>query len=268
MADVHKFHQLLGGAEAVGGGVVPGDLVAPGGLVGVLHDGKKLNMGVAHVLAVGGELPPELHKVEVGAVFMALPGAGVHLVDVEGALQALGLGDLAAVGGVVPDEALQRADAAGGLRQGAALGAVGIHFHDGIAVLRGDGVLIRLTLLGIDRKSLPDTIADHGHWQIFQIPEVEVTHDADGFGIGGPNPEEIACMFLANRSVAAQNGKSTAAFAGLKCFELRSKCFIHGQSLILCLCQNCCFILYHFCPHCTSKNIRKLKIYKKVPIIM
>src|SRR5699024_10634065 len=130
------------------GGIVAGDLIAPGGLIGVLHNGQKFDMGVAHVLAVGGQLPGQLYEVEAGAVFVALPGAGMDLIDIHGLLEAVAPGILALIGGVVPDVPLQGADAAGGVGQLAALGTIGVHFQDGVAALGSDGVFVRLTFLG------------------------------------------------------------------------------------------------------------------------
>ena len=49
---VDEVFQVVGGAEAAGGGEVAGALVAPGGVQGVLGDGEQLHMGEAHLLHV------------------------------------------------------------------------------------------------------------------------------------------------------------------------------------------------------------------------
>ena len=56
VAAVDKFHEFGRCAEAAGGGVVAKRLVAPGTVVGMLHDGKQLDVRVAKILDVGNEL--------------------------------------------------------------------------------------------------------------------------------------------------------------------------------------------------------------------
>ena len=50
---VDEVFQIIGDAEAAGGGEVAGALVAPGGIQGVLGDGEELYMGEAHLLHIG-----------------------------------------------------------------------------------------------------------------------------------------------------------------------------------------------------------------------
>ena len=50
---VDEVFQIIGDAEAAGGGEVAGTLVAPGGIQRVLGDGEELYMGEAHLLHIG-----------------------------------------------------------------------------------------------------------------------------------------------------------------------------------------------------------------------
>src|SRR5207253_6871316 len=56
VAAVDKFHEFRGSPEAAGGGIVAKRLVAPGAVVGVLHDGEQLDVRVPKLLDVGDEL--------------------------------------------------------------------------------------------------------------------------------------------------------------------------------------------------------------------
>jgi len=56
VAAVDKFHEFGGSAEAAGGGIVAKRLVAPGAVVGMLHNGEQLDMRVAKILDVGNKL--------------------------------------------------------------------------------------------------------------------------------------------------------------------------------------------------------------------
>src|SRR3989454_10135708 len=56
VAAVNEFHELSGRAVAASGGKIAESLVAPGAVVGMLHDGKQLDVGVAEGFDVGGEV--------------------------------------------------------------------------------------------------------------------------------------------------------------------------------------------------------------------
>src|SRR3989442_1788475 len=56
VAAVDEFHELSGRAVAAGGGEIAESLGAPGPVVGMLHDGKQLDVSVAEVFDVGDEL--------------------------------------------------------------------------------------------------------------------------------------------------------------------------------------------------------------------
>ena len=73
---VDEVLEVVGGAEAGRRGVVAGDLVAPRGAVGVLHDREELDVGEAEVGDVVDEV---LGEVAVGHALA--PRAEVHLVD-------------------------------------------------------------------------------------------------------------------------------------------------------------------------------------------
>ena len=55
MAGVDEIAEVVGSAEARGGRVVAGDLIAPGAGEGVLHDGQQFEVRVAEVAHVGDQ---------------------------------------------------------------------------------------------------------------------------------------------------------------------------------------------------------------------
>ena len=104
--DVHEGAEVVGVAIAGGGGVIAADLIAPGAAEGVLHDGQKLHVGVAHLLDVGSQLVRQLAVGEGRSVRVMLPGADVQLVGVKGVFATVGGAGsaLAHPAAVVPDE--------------------------------------------------------------------------------------------------------------------------------------------------------------------
>jgi len=88
VAGVDEEHEVGGGAVAGGGGEIAEGLVAPGGVEGMLHDGEKFDMGIAHLEDVGNELCGEFAVGEPAIVFAgdAAPGAEMNFVDGDGGL--------------------------------------------------------------------------------------------------------------------------------------------------------------------------------------
>jgi hypothetical protein len=83
--------EVVGVAEARGRREVPGDLVAPGGLEGVLGDGQQLDVGEPEVAHVVGQQGGQLPVGQEPAVGPAAPRPQVHLVDAEPVAQRVPL---------------------------------------------------------------------------------------------------------------------------------------------------------------------------------
>ena len=74
---VDEVFQIIGDAEAAGGGEVAGALVAPGGIQGVLHHGEQLHMGIAHLFHIGHQI---LGSIPVGEE-LPLPLSLIHISE-------------------------------------------------------------------------------------------------------------------------------------------------------------------------------------------
>jgi len=83
MAAVDEFLKIAGSAEAAGGSVVAESLVAPGAVEGMLHDGKKFDVGVAEIFYIGDELVGKFTVAEpaIAVVGDAAPGAKMDFVN-------------------------------------------------------------------------------------------------------------------------------------------------------------------------------------------
>jgi len=80
---IDKFHKFSWRAVAAGGGVVAERLIAPGAVVGMLHNGEQLDVGVAHFLDIGNQLVGEF-AIGKPAVFLfrnAAPRAEMDFVN-------------------------------------------------------------------------------------------------------------------------------------------------------------------------------------------
>src|SRR6266436_3689920 len=86
VAAIHKFHKFSRASEAAGCGVIPESLVAPGTIVGMLHDGEEFNVRVAEIFHIRNEMVAEFAVVEPAVVIFrnAAPGAKMHFVDGDG----------------------------------------------------------------------------------------------------------------------------------------------------------------------------------------
>ena len=185
---VHQVHKVLGGAVAGGGGEVPGDLVAPGAVVGVFGDRHQFHVGVAHLRHVGHQLLRQLAVVVGGAVGVGAPGAQVHLVDID-------RGGIGGKGGpalhppvVLPLVPLQPVQLGGVARAGLGVEGVGVGLEPLDVVRPGDEIFIGIVLRKAGHAALPQPlVGDPLHGPLLApAPVVEFAHDADRLGVGGP----------------------------------------------------------------------------------
>ena len=231
MASVDELHELLRRPVAVGGSKVAGDLVAPGGVVGVFHDRQELDMGVAHILDVGDELRGQLFIIQVAAVVVPLPGSGVDLVDIDRPADGGLLCHAGAVGAVMPAEAVRRVDDAGGLRQRAAAVAVGIGLVDRPAGAALHAVFIGLSLFGVGGDGFPHTAVQLPHGKILCVPEIKITDDMDGRSVRRPDTEHIAAPVF--QPVAAEIPVCIRSRFCLESFQKRCKLLHPGPLFLL-----------------------------------
>ena len=223
VAFIHEAHQLLRRAVAVRRRVIARHLIAPRRVVGIFHDRQQLDMRIAHVLDIGDQLRRQIVPAVGAPVGMALPGAGVNLIDVERPVQRVLLLPARAVRAVVPGEAVRRLQHAGGVRQRLAARAVGVGLIDLPPVLAGHAVFIGSAGLRINRKSLPDAVRDLLHGQILLIPEIEIPDHADRLGLRRPDAEHRAAVC----EMAAHIPERIRAAGGVKLFEKMLQAFRH-----------------------------------------
>ena len=84
MAAVHQIHEVFRRPETGSRRVVTDQLVTPGAGERVLHDGKKLQVRVAHALGVSHQRFGHFAVSERLPVRAAEPALGVHLVNRDG----------------------------------------------------------------------------------------------------------------------------------------------------------------------------------------
>ena len=203
MAHVHKLHEVVRRAIPGGGGIVPGDLIAPGGIVGVLADGKQLHVGIPHVLQVGDELVGTVHIGQEIAVLMAPPGAQVHFIDIHRAAQHILAAARTAISPIGPRKAVQIKYLAGVVRAGGGVGGIGIGLEHEGAVSLFDVVFVLVIGLHAGDKPLPDGRGDALHGRGLFIPVIEAAQHTHALGVGRPYPENIALLAVYRLPVAA-----------------------------------------------------------------
>ena len=191
---VDQVFEIVGGAEAAGGGKIAGDLVAPGGVQGVLHHGQQLHVGVAHLLHIGDQVVGGVPVGEKLPLAGAPPGAQMALIDVHGPAVRGILGPVLQPVLVPPGVLVQLIDLGGVARTGLCMEGVGIGLGHHLAVGALDGILIGIIALQAGNKSLPDPALHLFQGSGGLIPSVEVSEDAHLFGIGRPHPEGAATL--------------------------------------------------------------------------
>ena len=89
VAAVDEFHKFRGRAKAARGRKVAERLVAPGAVIGMLHDGEQFDVGVAEFLNVGDELVAKFAIGEPAIVIFrnAAPRPKMDLVNGDGGLK-------------------------------------------------------------------------------------------------------------------------------------------------------------------------------------
>ena len=183
---VHQIHEVVGLAIAAGGGKIAHALITPGVIQGIFRHRQQLHGVIAHVPDIGGQPVCQLAVVEKTAVLIPPPGAGMDLIDVQGAVGQRRFPPALPPHVVVPAEAGHIVQAAGGVRPQLGIGAIGVCLPADLTVGAGDDVFVALTGLGIGNGEDPvAALALHGG----RLPAIEVTGQSRIPGIGGIDPE-------------------------------------------------------------------------------
>src|SRR6516225_9060131 len=208
VAPVDKFHELRGRAEAAGRREVTEGLVAPGAVVGMLHDRKKLDMRVAEFFDVGNQPVGEFAVSEpaVALVWNASPGAEMNFVDTDRQVEPIGLRAVDHPVAIGPGVLVQAGDH--GTVVGAQLRAesvrVGFQRQD-MAVLAEDFVFVDGTFAELGKKQLPNSgRAAETHWADAAIPTIEIADHTDAASSRSPNSELDATNIVNGSNMGAQ----------------------------------------------------------------
>ena len=142
MAFIHKGFKLRRGAIAGGGGKISSHLVPPGAVIGVLGHRHQFQVGVPHPLGVGDQLLGQLFVIKGLPVGVAPPGAQMHLIDVEGAVEMILFPPCGQPLLILPGIPLQVVEPGSGARRGLAVEGVGVRLQKLPPVSGSDGVFI------------------------------------------------------------------------------------------------------------------------------
>ena len=201
---VDEVHQIVGDAEAAGGGKVAGALVAPGGVQRVLGDGHHLHVGEAHLFHIGHQPARDVPVAEELALAGAAPGAQVHLVDIQRTVvdrMALPVLQPLLVAPLIAGQVVELGGVAG---TGLGVEGVGVGLGQHPAVPGVDRVLICIVLLHARDKQLPHAAVQAVHGVGLLTPAVEVAHHGHAPGVGRPHAEDIAVLPVHTGGVGAQ----------------------------------------------------------------
>ena len=192
-------------AEARGRRIETGGLVAPGGIERVLADRQELDMGVAHVEAVGDQLLRHLVPGEEAAVLAASPRTGMHLVDRDRLVAEIRLAPEIAVRMVAPfvDQRPERDRGRRRPQFGAEGEGVGLQ-RQAVPVCADDLVLVGAASGYVGYEDFPDAgVAPQPHDVPAAVPVVEVADHRDATGVRRPDGEVDAADALVLDDVGA-----------------------------------------------------------------
>ena len=198
MHPIHEIFQILRGAVAGGGCKIPHTLIPPRVIQRILRHRQQLHGVIAHVPNIGGQPVRQLPIGEKAAVLLPLPGAGMHLVDVEWPLPQRLPAALLPPCRIPPRIGCHLPQTAGVRRTQLAVNAVGIRLPAGAPVGALHHIFIALPHLGLRHRGLPDALRPAVHGKA--LPVAEVPRHPDAPSIGGIDPEAPALR----RAVCAQ----------------------------------------------------------------
>ena len=201
VAGVDEVHELLGGAVTRGCCEVSRSLISPRSVEGVLGEGHDLDMGIAHLLDVSHELIREvvvgvvrsaLRRERIagagpGAVFawlalrfvaMALPGAKVHLINVERALHDVALGAAIQPCGIFPGVSTEVPELGCCSRASLSVETERVGLPEELPRIGFDHVFVKRSLLKAGDEGLPYiAIGGTCERRCLGVPAVEIADD-------------------------------------------------------------------------------------------
>ena len=150
-------------------------------------------MGITHLGDVGDQLVSQLCVVVGLVALLHLPAADVHLVDVHGAVDHIGLLLGGLPGLIVPGKAGDIIDLAAVGRPGLGVERIGVGLVDEIARTGGHAVFVYVIFLHARDEQLPYGIAVHlAHRVAARFPTIEIAYHADGRRVRCPDAEHHA----------------------------------------------------------------------------
>jgi len=193
MAGVDEEHEVLGGAEARGGGEETGDLIAPGAAVGVLHDGHEFDVGVVEAFDVFDQSVGELAIGKRFSLGVLHPAFQMNFIDAHGGFEPLSLFAFIEPLFVLPFVAGPFMDDAGGLGRDFGAEGVGIALElFEVLVAAFDAVFVNVARLDAGDEEFPDASVAETHGMAAGVPVIENTGDGDRQGRGRPDGETDA----------------------------------------------------------------------------
>ena len=229
---VDEVFQVIGRAKAAGGREIAGDLVAPGGVQGVLHDREQLHMGVTHLLDIGHQIASGVPVGEKLTLAGAAPGPQMAFVDVHGPAVGRVFGPVVHPAGIPPGILIQLIDLGRVPGTGLSMEGVWIGLGRHRSVGGVDDVFVCIIALQAGQKALPDAAL-----QLFQrgsvfVPSVKITKDTDLPGVGRPDPEEVALLSVLSAGMCAKAAPCVAASALGKRLQLQKQVVFRQFSII------------------------------------
>ena len=188
---VDEARESLGLAEARRRRVQPGRLVAPGRIVGMLHHRHELDVGEAHVDAVGDQAFGQFVPTQEAAIVAPLPGTGMNLVDRNRLAARIGVRPVRAMGAVAPLMRGCDVDDRGGRRTQfrAESERVGLE-RQALAARADDLVFVRPAGAYARHENFPDAGVDAAtHRMAPAVPVVEVADHRHAARIRRPDRE-------------------------------------------------------------------------------
>ena len=186
---VNEIGEVLRSAIAGGRRKVARDLIAPGGIIRILHQGHQLDMGIAHLLAVFRQ---HVRQIAILGALVAegLPGAGMQLVDAHRAVHKIALFPLFHVGPVCP-VIVVIIDHGGGIAAVLSPGGEGVALPGKVSVCLCHSIFVEPAETDVFHKSDPNAAFNPLHGSCGGIPAVEVTDDAYAACVRRPHDEAV-----------------------------------------------------------------------------
>ncbi len=195
-------------------------------------------MGIPHGLDIGHQFVCQFGVGIIGAVLFFLPGAKMYFVYVDGLRKRLFTGYCLPPFAVCPNK-IEVYNLGGRTGQGFTGKPVRVSFISICAIRPFYIIFVTLIFFGNIRERLPDTGGDFFHGGIFGIPEIEIPHHRNAFGMGCKDTKHITAFPVCPNRMITHKAVSVDTFAGVKPIALFLH-FIHRVPPV----QRILFLLY------------------------